>query len=125
MVVYQSQSKIDWLHVDSEGLTDPIRGPVSAWASLALAKGILLSTPRADVSAAITGHFGPNAPPDQEGLVFCAMMTREGTVQQFNFHLESPAPILATDWKLRLARQNEATSRFLLWIDDAIPWNPT
>jgi nicotinamide mononucleotide (NMN) deamidase PncC len=121
MVVYQSQSKIDWLKVDSAGLSDPNRGPVSSWASLALAEGILLATPRADVSAAITGHFGPNAPPNQDGQIFCALMTQEGYVQQMSFQLESTAPILATDCELRLARQEEAASRFLLWIDEVLP----
>jgi PncC family amidohydrolase len=121
MVVYQSRSKIDWLEVDSEGLLDPNRGPVSGWASLSLAKGVLLATPRADVSAAITGHFGPNAPPNQDGQVYCAIMTREGNIQQWNFHLESPAPILATDCELRLARQEEAACRFLFWIAESLP----
>ena len=121
MVVYQSQSKIDWLGIDSSGLSDPNRGPVSEWASLALAKGILVATPRASVSAAITGHFGPNAPTHQDGKVFCALVTREGDVQQWSFRLKSPAPMLTTDCELRLARQEEATCRFLVWICEMLP----
>ena len=121
MVVYQSQTKIDWLGIDSTGLSDPNQGPVSEWASLSLAKGILVATPRASVSAAITGHFGPNAPSHQDGLVFCAFATRQGHVQQWSFQLKSPAPLLTTDCELRHARQEEATCRFLSWICEMLP----
>ncbi len=120
MVVYQSQSKMDWLNVDAAGLLDPNRGPVSEWASLELAKGILLATPHADISAAITGHFGPNAPPNQDGLVFCAILAKGGYVQQKSFCLNSKAPTLPTDCGLRLARQEEAAGRFLDWINEAL-----
>lgn len=121
MVVYQSQSKTDWLEIDATGLSDPDRGPVSEWASLSLAKSILHATPRASVSAAITGHFGPNAPTQQDGQVFCALTTREGQVQQWSFRLKSPAPLLTTDCELRHARQEEATFRFLVWICEMLP----
>jgi nicotinamide-nucleotide amidase len=121
MVVYQSQSKMDWLGIDATGLSDPNRGPVSEWASLSLAKGILRATSRASVSAAITGHFGPNAPTHQDGQVFCALTTREGHVRQWSFRLRSPAPILMTDCELRHARQEEATFRFLGWMCEMLP----
>lgn len=121
MVVYQTQSKIDWLAIAPEGLSDVNRGPVSRWSSLALAQSILDATPRADVSAAITGHFGPNAPPSQDGIVYCAIMTRDGHTSEANFHLESPAPILATDWERRLARQEESAYRFLVWLEKMLP----
>jgi nicotinamide-nucleotide amidase len=121
MVVYQSQTKIDWLGIDATGLSDPNRGPVSEWASLSLAKGILLATPRASVSAAITGHFGPNAPPNQDGQVFCALTTQEGHTRQWRFHLSSAAPMLTTDCELRHVRQEEAACRFLYWICEMLP----
>ena len=121
MVVYQTQSKINWLAIAPEGLSDVNRGPVSRWSSLALAQSILDATPRADVSAAITGHFGPNAPPSQDGVVYCAIMTRDGHTSEANFHLESPAPILATDWERRLARQEESAYRFLVWLEKMLP----
>jgi nicotinamide-nucleotide amidase len=42
-----------------------------------MAKGALEKTPEANVALAVTGHLGPNAPPQLDGLVFAAVAWRE------------------------------------------------
>ena len=73
-VVYRLDTKTRWLGVSDEMLCDV--GAVSAPVAQAMAVGVLERTPEAELSAAITGHLGPNAPADQDGLVFIALARR-------------------------------------------------
>jgi PncC family amidohydrolase len=73
-VVYRLDTKTRWLGVAASLLQDP--GPVSDEVVRAMAVGVLERTPEANVSAAITGHLGPNAPADQDGLVFIGIARR-------------------------------------------------
>lgn len=120
MVVYQSRSKIEWLKLDPIALSNPDCGPVSMWASRALVTAILESTPHADFSAAITGHLGPNAPPNLDGHIYCAIMSRQNRSYEQSFRLRAVAPKHAADCELRQIRQDEAANRFLDWIDEML-----
>ena len=73
-VVYRLDTKTKWLGVPESMLINP--GPVSEPVARAMAEGALVHTPEADVAAAITGHLGPNAPDEQEGLVFVGIAIR-------------------------------------------------
>jgi nicotinamide-nucleotide amidase len=73
-VVYRLDTKHEWLGVSNELLENP--GPVSSEVAKAMAYGVLKKTPEADIAAAITGHLGPNAPTDQDGLVWMAVARR-------------------------------------------------
>ena len=73
-VVYRLDTKSRWLGVSEAMLRDP--GPVSAEVATAMAAGVLERTPEATLAAAITGHLGPNAPADQDGLVFIGIARR-------------------------------------------------
>jgi len=73
-VVYQVETKARWLRVSRRLLRDP--GPVSCEVATAMATGALQATPHADIAAAVTGHLGPGAPPEQDGLVFVAFASR-------------------------------------------------
>ena len=77
-VVYRLDTKHRWLGVSEAELLNP--GPVSRCVAEAMARGVLERTPEADVSVAVTGHLGPQAPPDQDGLVFIAGATRRTSV---------------------------------------------
>ncbi|MGH7199146.1 MAG: CinA family protein [Planctomycetaceae bacterium] len=73
-VVYQLATKARWLGVSAALLHHP--GPVSREVVAAMAEGVLRTTPHADLSAAVTGHLGPDAPPEQDGLVYIALAER-------------------------------------------------
>lgn len=76
MVVYRNDTKSQWLGLDPNALANPKVGSVGSWTSNQLAKKVMLQTPEADVSIAITGHLGPNAPEVFNGRIFIAGMIR-------------------------------------------------
>ena len=95
-VVYRLDTKARWLSVSEALLLNP--GPVSEEVARAMALGVLAHTPEADLAASITGHLGPNAPDDQDGLVFIGVArrsseaTREVMVHVFEHRLPSDTP---------------------------------
>lgn len=76
-VVYRNATKSAWLGIEPALLDDPRIGPVSAEVTRGLALAVLERTPEADLSAAVTGHLGPNAPPDLDGVVYVAVAVRD------------------------------------------------
>lgn len=74
-VVYRLDTKTRWLGIPAEMLLDP--GPVSDPVARGMAEGVLERTPEADISVAITGHLGPGAPVEQDGLVYIGMAMRD------------------------------------------------
>ena len=73
-VVYRLNTKMTWLGVSEASLNDP--GPVSDVVAREMILGVLACTPEADCAASITGHLGPLAPDDQDGLVFIGVACR-------------------------------------------------
>ena len=73
-VVYRLDTKTEWLGVPARMLVDP--GPVSEPVARAMAEGVLAHTPEAVLAASITGHLGPDAPPEEDGLVFIGLARR-------------------------------------------------
>ena len=80
-----------------------------------MAERVLAIIPEADVSVAVTGHLGPNAPPELEGLVWLAVGRRKGsdsaTVQVKRFELPPKTTRrvrqqLAVEGALRLLASN-------------------
>ncbi|MCU0720953.1 MAG: CinA family protein [Pirellula sp.] len=121
MVVYQTKSKIAWLDLDERQLNDPSIGPVSAWASRNLAEGLLIRTPHATVAAAITGHFGPGAPPELDGVIYMALISRgKSDGLSHEIRLNQPPPLGPDDIAARRARQSEATGVFLEWLNEVL-----
>ncbi|MBU6174219.1 MAG: CinA family protein [Planctomycetes bacterium] len=121
MVVYQSRTKTAWLNIAPDGLEDPQRGPVSQWASCSLAENLLECTPHASVAFALTGHLGPGAPQELDGVVFGSFRARNKDRDnkdrdEVRIELRAPAPSHSQDYEGREARQLEATMRFLEWI---------
>jgi len=70
-VVYQIETKAEWLGVNLDVLRDP--GPVSRVVSEQMARGVLEKTPQATISASVTGHLGPNAPKHQDGVAWSSI----------------------------------------------------
>ena len=107
LVVYRYDSKVNWLQVDRELLETC--GAVNAEVARQMAAGALRCTPEADFAVSITGHLGPNAPAEQDGLVFLGLAARDGEIVVRE--LRTAADITAkerNDVELRLARRAEA-----------------
>lgn len=118
VVVYRTETKRAWLQVDPPGFQEAEQDSVGPQTSSALARAAGLATPEADVAAAISGHLGPNAPPDLDGQAFIRITaTRPG--------LDGADPVgVSTSYtsqirpsnellKFRGERQEEAAAVFL------------
>ncbi|MEX0715314.1 MAG: nicotinamide-nucleotide amidohydrolase family protein [Planctomycetaceae bacterium] len=123
-VVYRLDTKARWLGVPRELLTDP--GPVSAEMATAMATGVLERTPEADMSASVTGHLGPNAPAEQDGLAYFAIAIRgperPSATPQVAVHERRLAPKAGSDdgKSLRLHRQREAAHILLALVRETL-----
>jgi PncC family amidohydrolase len=73
-VTYRDATKAAWLDVPASRLADP--GPVSQAVARDMVEGVLCRTPEADMALSITGHLGPDSPPELDGLVFVAVAIR-------------------------------------------------
>lgn len=74
LVTYRNKSKQNWLDVDPGFLQND--GPVSEVVAKAMAVAALTKTEEADVAISITGHLGPDAPPELDGLVIIGISIR-------------------------------------------------
>jgi nicotinamide-nucleotide amidase len=119
-VVYQVETKAEWLRVPPRLLSNP--GPVSREVASAMAMGALAATPQAEVSAAITGHLGPDAPPEQDGLVFLAFASRNHAAKSSRVAVKrielskEPDDSVTGRLRKRLRRQRSAAAHLLDWI---------
>jgi len=119
-VTYREATKVGWLDTPP-GILDQ-HTAVSEVVTRLMASGVLVKTPEADVAAAVTGHLGPNAPPEQDGLVHVAVAVRSPGG-------EDVAMVRAAEYRLasedRLSRQREAAARVLECLMEtleAAPW---
>ena len=76
-VVYRNGTKSAWLGINPALLDDLEIGPVSAECTRELALAVLRRTPEAELSAAVTGHLGPNSPTGLDGVVYVAVSVRD------------------------------------------------
>lgn len=107
MVVYRNATKSAYLGIDSGLLDDP--GPVSADVAEQLAWQVLLRTSEANVSAAVTGHLGPDAPRQLDGVVFFCVARRDASGEIFTKTRRLRYPRGTT----RLWRQRQAVEGLL------------
>ncbi len=75
-VTYRSETKTEWLDVSEATLKR--HTAVSEPVARQMAVGVLKKTPEAGLSAAITGHLGPDAPTDLDGVVYIGIARRAG-----------------------------------------------
>lgn len=75
-VTYRNATKTNWLNVAAADLAEPTIGPVSATVARQMALGVLTATPEAKLAISITGHLGPQAPPELDGVVFIGVAQR-------------------------------------------------
>jgi PncC family amidohydrolase len=69
--VYRDETKTAWLGIPPEILQE--HGAVCSETTVQMVVRVLCKTPEADLAAAVTGYLGPDAPPDDEGLVYVAV----------------------------------------------------
>ena len=107
-VTYRVDTKSQWLGVSADFIE--AHTAESPETSLAMAIGILERTPEAEIAAAITGHLGPGAPPEKDGVVHIGIASRTGEGQKTaweSFTLESTG---------RVQRQQEAVEAMLSYV---------
>lgn len=112
-VVYRDQEKADWLGVSQVGIRQwsNVCAPV---ASL-MAFNVLQQTPEADYAASITGHLGPHAPPQLDGVIYIGLAWRDSGEAKL-FRVEK-FQLMQRD---RLSRLREATNAMLTKLTDCI-----
>jgi nicotinamide-nucleotide amidase len=71
-VVYQLPTKCAWLNVEEQSLEE--FGAVSEQVSQEMAMGAILRTPQATIAASVTGHLGPDAPPELDGMAWSTVV---------------------------------------------------
>jgi PncC family amidohydrolase len=102
LVTYRNKSKQHWLEFGHGILPDD--GPVSDVVAQAMAAAALTKTEEADVAISITGHLGPDAPPELDGVVIIGISIRNedgnASTVSHSFRLSSES---------REQRQQEAT----------------
>lgn len=101
-VTYRESAKMAFLGVDLSLLEQ--FSDVSEPVTEQMAVNVLSRLPEASWSAAVTGHLGPNAPVDQDGVVFVAVASRRAEVE-----LVECRRLQLADGKDRVERQKEAT----------------
>lgn len=89
-VVYQVESKVTWLNVSSAVIEQ--QGVVSNQVAQLMADGALRNTPHAKISMSITGHLGPDAPDDLDGIAWLGFARRNHPCCSHKLHLQSTIP---------------------------------
>lgn len=74
-VTYREPTKHQWLGVSQQALArfSAVSEPVARQ----MAQGVLQKTPEADFAAAVTGHLGPGAPAELDGIIYIAIARRQ------------------------------------------------
>ena len=101
-VTYRPLTKQEWLGIDRSLIDEHSAEskPVTEF----MAVQVLSKTPEAVFSAAVTGHLGPGAPEDKDGVVFMAVAKRIN--HKIELVASSQYTLASED---RVSRQHEAT----------------
>ncbi|MDA7951978.1 MAG: CinA family protein [Pirellulaceae bacterium] len=123
LVTYQKESKESWLQMGASIINR--HTPESLEVTAEMAHAALARTAHAHVGAAITGHFGPNAPTEKDGQIFIVVALgsrQEGSTLSKEFLKQNP--VLKATLRLattsRIDRQREAVDLFFGQICQAI-----
>jgi PncC family amidohydrolase len=117
-VVYQVESKVRWLGLSQE-LIDR-HDVVSREVAEAMAVAALDRTPHATIALSVTGHLGPDAPVDLDGIVFTTIAIRGQQPQSRRLIVSSSVPAAELQagldtggQRLRVWRQQEVVRQVL------------
>ncbi len=116
-VVYRDQTKLEWLGVSEADLeTDTA---VSEAITRQMAIGAIKKTSEADYAVSITGHLGPDAPADMDGVIFIGLAHRSGGGVPVN-----SVQRLQLTTQARHERQMEAVGLLMQLLLDRVTSNP-
>ncbi len=107
-VVYQEATKTAWIEVPERVIAT--FGVVSAETAVAMAAGVLARTPHAELAVSVTGHLGPNAPPELDGVVYAAAAFR-GPLAEPVWERWTLSSDLPGEGTVRSRRRTEAATR--------------
>jgi len=102
-VTYQEATKHRWLDVRRQDLEKFTA--VSEQVASRMAWGVLAITPHADWAVSVTGHLGPDAPPNLDAVVFVATANRQRGSERIELGQPKRFVLTASD---RQSRQVEA-----------------
>lgn len=105
-VTYRPLTKQSWLGVQQRTLD--VHTPESREVAEEMAREVLAKTAEADLAAAVTGHLGPSAPKDMDGVIFVAIAYRKD--DQIKIAVSEQVRL---DRQERVARQQEAAEHVL------------
>ena len=112
-VAYREATKCAWLGLSADDLAKDTA--VSEPVARQMVLGVLERTPEADLAASITGHLGPDAPAEVDGVVYIGLARRAGG---------KTVLVSVTRHQLahsgRIARQQEAVGLVLQCVIDGI-----
>ncbi len=111
-VTYRQQTKQDWLSVPQPLLDQ--HTPESVEVSACMAEHVLAETPEASWSLATTGHLGPDAPREIDGVVFIAIARRASEISVIH---TTRLQLTTTE---RVDRQAEAAKAAIIELLSAI-----
>lgn len=112
-VTYRENMKTKWLDVSAADIRKFTA--VSEQVARQMARGVLINTPEANIAASVTGHLGPDAPPELDGVIFVSVAVRRGkqarVVKTERLQLESST---------RYQRQREAVAEVFRCLIESI-----
>ena len=118
VVVYRNATKRAYLGIPAGLLKNP--GPVSEMVAREMATRILKLTPEADIAAAVTGHLGPGAPPELDGVVYIAVARREKDLKQRRRLDVTACRYQCRASQKRLPRQQEVVEEVLQQLENTL-----
>ncbi len=114
MVTYREEEKTAWLGVSRQLLRK--HTAVSEIVARRMVEGVLLRTTEAHLAASVTGHLGPNAPREFDGIAFIGISRR----QPITGRLLTQITRYSCVEKLRMPRQREVVEEVLRLVAEAL-----
>jgi nicotinamide-nucleotide amidase len=111
-VVYQVESKTAWLGVAAEMIQQ--HNVVSSVIAASMATQALGRTPHASIAMSITGHLGPDSPPELDGVAWLAIARRGLETRTTELRLKSESSGNSRD--CRHDRQTDAVHQALTML---------
>ncbi|MCA8982484.1 MAG: nicotinamide-nucleotide amidohydrolase family protein [Planctomycetaceae bacterium] len=126
-VTYRNLTKANWLGIDPALLDNPHIGPVSEIVARQMAEGVLQRTEEAALAVSVTGHLGPNAPEEQDGIAYVGICQRGESLDKarvIRFELPKHYPGMSETGELRACRQIDLVARIFTAVAQELRQSP-
>ncbi len=118
VVVYRNATKSAYLDIPAKVLASP--GPVSREVAELMAVGVLKKTPEATIAVSVTGHLGPHAPRELDGVVFVGVVFRRTASRTREQPQRVVYPLRCRPADSRVARQRWVVEQALDRLAEAL-----